>query len=77
MPSSKVIVFRRGMPASNFKVTLEYSGLTQMGFTTPTYTDESGVAHINHRSTGKAMIYVDGMSRKTMLTPGTEKIYLK
>lgn len=76
MPTSKVTVYRNGKPASNIKITLEYTGLSQSGFTTPAYTNSSGIATINHSSTGKATIYVNGSSRRSMNTPGSDIIYL-
>lgn len=76
MPTSKVTVYRNGQPISNIKVTLEYSGLAQNGFTTPAYTNSSGVAVISHRSTGKATIYVNGSQTGSMNTPGNDSVYL-
>lgn len=76
MPTSKITVYRGGQPASNIKVTLEYNGFAQNGFTTPVYTNSSGVAIISHSSTGKANIYVNGSQKGAMSTPGNGSIHL-
>jgi len=76
MPTSKITVQRNGQPALNIKVTPEYTGITQIGFTTPAYTDPKGVAYVSHSSTGRANIYVNGAKKGAMETPGEDIIYL-
>jgi hypothetical protein len=55
------------------RVSFEYSG----GFTDSFYTDDQGVAFVQHTSTGWATVYLDGreQSRK-VYTPGEEAFYI-
>lgn len=76
MPTSKITVFRNGKTASNIKVTLEYRGLTQSGFTSPAYTNSMGVAIVSHSSTGKANIYINGTLRESMNTPNDKIVHI-
>lgn len=76
MPKSKITVYRNGQPVYNVKVTLEYTGMTQAGFTSPAYTNSSGVAMVNHSSTGKANVWVNGSKKGSMNTPGSDSYYI-
>jgi len=76
MPTSKITVYRNGNPAKNIKVTLEYSGFSQNGFTSPEYTNSNGVAFIEHSSTGNATVYINGQSKGSLNTPGEDIYYL-
>ncbi len=73
---SKITVYRYDKPAKNVRVTLEFTGLTNMGFTRPVYTDRNGVALIEHSSTGKAIVYIDGKRMGTLRVPGGDVYYL-
>ena len=74
MPTSIIRVYRNNRPVSGVRVTLEYTGLAQMGFTKAVFTDGEGVAYVEHSSTGEAKIYVDGSFIKKMWTPGNEPV---
>lgn len=76
MPTSRITVYRNGKPFPGASVSLEYTGFTQMGFTKKFTTNSSGVAFVEHSSTGRATIYVNGQSQKSMNTPGEEVVYL-
>ena len=76
MPTSKITVYRNGQPASNVKVSLEYTGFTQAGFTSPAYTASNGVAIISHSSTGNANVYINGIKKGTLHTPGSDSYHI-
>lgn len=76
MATSRITVYRNGKPLVGASVSLEYSGFTQMGFTKKFTTNREGVAYVEHSSTGKAKIYVNGSSQRSMNTPGEEAVYL-
>lgn len=73
---SKITVYRNSKPVSGIRVTLEYTGWSQSGFTSPAFTDSNGVAIIEHASTGPANIWIDGARKGQMNTPGGDLIYL-
>jgi hypothetical protein len=70
MATSKVTIYRNQVPASGVRVSLEFNGLFQSGFTPNYYTDDDGVAIIEHVSTGKATVYVNGEAKEKMRVPG-------
>lgn len=76
MPSSKITVFKNSSPLSNAKVTLEFTGFANLGFTSPVFTDRTGVAIITHSSTGTANVYVNGSRKGQLSTPGQDVIHL-
>lgn len=76
MPTSKISVHRNGQPAANIKITLEYTGLTQSGFTSPAYTNSDGIALVEHSSTGKANVYINGSKIRSIDTPGSHIFHL-
>ena len=76
MATSRITIYRNQVPARGVRVSLEYSGLFQSGFTSNYYTNEEGVAFIDHTSTGKADVYINGMKQGSMRTPGSEVYYL-
>ena len=77
MPTSRITVYRNNRPLAGASVSLEYSGFTQMGFTKKFTTNSDGVAFVEHSSTGKAMIYVNGQSQRNMTTPGVEVVEVR
>ena len=74
MPTTKITILRNGRPVQYVQVSLEYRGLTQMGLTKKYSTDRDGIAYIEHSSTGRAYIWVDGKERGSMMTPGVEVV---
>ncbi len=76
MAISKVTIYRNQTPARGVRISLEYNGLFQSGFTSNYYTNDEGVAYIENVSTGKATVYINGESNRTMMTPGSEVYYL-
>lgn len=76
MPTSKITVYKNRRLAKGVKVSLEYSGFTQMGFTKKFLTNSDGVAYVEHSSTGQANVYLDGSKKGSMKTPGQEIFYL-
>jgi len=76
MATSKITVYRNGKTLKGAQVSLEYSGFTQMGFTRKFSTNSDGVAYVEHSSTGRATIWVNGSSKGSMSTPGQEVLYL-
>jgi hypothetical protein len=77
MNTSRIQVYRNNRPASGVRVRFGYDGLTQIGLTQDYYTDDQGVAYVQHSSTGWATVYLDGreQSRK-VYTPGEEVYYI-
>lgn len=69
---SKITVYRYGKPAKSVKVSLEFS----MGFTKNFYTNSDGIAFVEHSSTGNATVYIDGMRKGSLKTPGQDIYYL-
>ena len=76
MLTTKITVYRNERPAKNVKVSLEFTGLTNLGFTRSYYTNSDGVAYVEHVSTGNAKLYLDGSSRGSVRAPGQEVVYL-
>lgn len=76
MVTTRIEVYRNGKPAKNIKVCLEYTGFTQMGFTKNFYTNSEGVAYVEHSSTGRANVYLNGIKKGSLTTPGQEVFYL-
>ncbi len=76
MAISKVTIYRNKVPARGVRISFEYNGILQAGFTSNYYTNDEGVAYIEHDSTGKATVYINGESKGTMKTPGSEVYYL-
>ena len=68
MATTKIVVIDEvtGKRIEGVKVSLELSG----GFCGPEWTDYSGEATINHTSTGKAGLYIDGNYMYDINTPG-------
>ena len=77
MATSKVTIYRNQVPARGLRVSLEYTGLFQSGFTSNYYTNDDGEAYIEHASTGKATVFINGNAKGTMKTPGSEVYYLR
>jgi len=73
MPTSLVTVYNssKGKFESNARVVLEWSGFTNLGQSSPVSTDSKGQAVINHSSSGKATVYVNGRSYGAFSTPGS------
>jgi len=76
MATTRIQVYRNGNPASNIKVSLEFTGFTNMGFTKSFYTNNDGVAYVEHSSTGVANVYLNGSKKGSLKTPGQEVYYL-
>ena len=76
MPTSKITVYRYQKPALGIKVSLEFTGITNMGFTKSFYTNSDGVSFIEHSSSGIANVYIDGKMKGKLKTPGQDIYYL-
>ena len=70
----KVYDSKYGKWLKNAKVVLGWNGFVNLGMSKPSYTNSSGLAEINHSSTGEATIYVDGKKVGKMKTPGSTTI---
>jgi hypothetical protein len=71
MPASTIIVQHAdGSPCRKVKVVLGFPG----GMTPAAYTDHYGAVTIEHRSTGKATIYVSGRSCGSFHAPGRTSV---
>lgn len=66
----KVYNSRYGQWEANARVCLHWDGVFNQGFSEEVWTDSNGVAIINHKATGEAMVYVNGMKVEKMYTPG-------
>ena len=73
---SKITIYRNRLPARGVRVALEYTGWFTAGFTSNYYTNEEGVALIEHETKGKAIVYVNGREEGRMRVPGSEVYYL-
>ena len=73
---TRITVYRSGKLAANVQVSLEYSGLSQMGFAGPSYTNRDGVAIVEHASTGPATLWVNSSARGSINTPGSDVVHL-
>lgn len=58
----------------NARVVLSWNGIANLGNTKPVYTDSDGIAIINHSSTGRAEVYINGRSYGSIITPGNRLI---
>jgi 5-hydroxyisourate hydrolase-like protein (transthyretin family) len=67
------VQYKSGNPAKSVKVTL---GMHAGGMTKPVYTDKDGRAVLDHSSTGKATVFVNGKDKGTMSTPGDIYIFI-
>lgn len=76
MPQSKITVLRNGQPVINVRVTLEFVGIFNIGFTNAIFTNENGVALISHASNGKAIVYLDGRKWGELFAPNQDIYYL-
>ena len=76
MPQSKITVLRNGDPVMNVKVTLEFVGVVNVGFTNAIFTNEEGIALISHSSNGKAIVYLDGRKWGELFAPNQDVFYL-
>lgn len=76
MPTTTIEVYRNGKPARGIRVSLEFTALTNMGFTQAERTNSEGIAYISHSSSGKANVYLDGSERGSLKAPGRKVFYL-
>lgn len=76
MPQSKITVLHNGKPAMNIKVTLEFVGMVNIGFTEACFTNENGVALIQHTSNGNAIVYLDGRKWGELFAPNQDVFYI-
>lgn len=76
MATSKVTIYRNQVPARGVRVSFEYTGFFQNGFTSDYYTNDDGVAFIEHESKGNARVYINGREMGKMKTPGMESYNL-
>ncbi|MBK9983802.1 MAG: hypothetical protein IPP15_15770 [Saprospiraceae bacterium] len=60
MAISKVTNYRSRVPARGVRVSLEYTGFFQSGFTSNYYTNDDGVAYIEHASVEKVTVLING-----------------
>ena len=76
MPTSIVKVYNRsrGRWEPNARVVLEWTGFVNLGQSNAVQTNANGVAVVDHRSTGTAIVYVNGRKMGTMKTPGEHMV---
>lgn len=72
MATTTIVVINEntGKRVENVKVDLEFSG----GFAKTEWTDYSGEAVLQHTSTGRASLYVDGSYLYDINTPGYKTV---
>ena len=73
---SKITIYRNRVPARGVRVSLEYTGWFTSGFTSNYYTNEEGVALIEHEEKGRATVVINGNPKGTMKTPGQTTYHL-
>jgi len=59
------------------RVALGWDGCTSLGTSDKVYTNNDGIAIIDHSATGEATIYVDGKIVGKMDTPGSATVEIK
>jgi len=78
--TTEVIVVRNGKPSSGHRVSLEFTGgVLSGGLTNDFHTNSSGVAFVEHASTGSVKVYVDGNHSNhgtTGRAPGRITVYI-
>lgn len=76
MPTSIIKVYNssRGKWESRARVVLDFMEGLNAGQTSPVYTDSNAQAVIDHSSTGKATIYVNGSDAGKFQAPGSETV---
>ena len=73
---TRITVYRNDRPLSGASVSLEYNGIAQNGFTAKFTTNADGVAYVEHTSTGRASVFINGSKKGSVFTPGQEVYYL-
>ncbi len=58
----------------NARVVLSWNGIANLGNSKPVFTDSEGTAVINHSSTGRVIVYINGRSYGSIITPGNRLI---
>lgn len=53
------------------KVCLQWNDLKHRGFSQDIYTDQQGIAVIEHNASGEATVYVNGVQSGELYTPGS------
>jgi len=76
MSTTTITVYRYNKPAANIKVQLEFTGISNLGFTRACYTNNNGIAYVQHSSSGTANVYLNGRKVGTVSTPGSGVYYL-
>ncbi len=74
--STIYVSYRDGSKPNGKKVIIGFSGLTG-GMSRPAYTDRDGRALVEHSSTGRATVYVDGRDYGSFHAPGTFSVVLR
>ncbi len=77
MAIAKITIYRNEAPSSGMRTSIGYNGLLQSGFTWNYYTNDERVADIEHTSTDRATVFINGQTRGTMKTQGSEVYCLK
>jgi len=71
------VQYKSGSKPKGVRVSLSISGGLLSGGTTKTfYTDKDGRAMIEHSSTGKATVYVNGIKKGTFRVPGETVVFI-
>ena len=73
--STIYVSYRDGSKPNGKKVVMGFSGLTG-GITNPAYTDRDGRAVVEHASTVRATVYVEGRDYGSFNAPGTFSVIL-
>ena len=76
MSTSIVKVYNSGLGKweKNARVVLCWDGFLNAGMSRAVYTDANGIAEVQHSSSGKADIYINGKRCGTMQTPGSKTV---
>lgn len=77
MPTTRVTVqYSSGTPAKGQKVVLSISGILTGGVTPAVYTNDRGVAIIDHSATGEAKIIVNGTTKRSERVPCDTVVFI-
>lgn len=70
--TTEVVVYEFKKPSAGHRVRLGF----RSGVTKEFMTDSSGTAKVEHETSGRAEIYVNGAKKQTVDTPGRFFVYL-
>ena len=56
---------------ANVRVELGWDGIRNLGFSRTVYTNNNGIAEIDHSATGECTVYINGQRTTSFYAPGS------